>query len=110
MADKRSIEYSNSDLPNNFNRKIRKYFEGKICPICGYEMNLYHFDEAIGYMKSIRRPTIQHNVPISLGGKHELSNISVICHNCNVSIQNTITDELNNKEMISAWQKLNGLR
>jgi len=53
-------------------------------------------------------PTIQHNIPISKGGKHELGNISVICKRCNVSIRDKITPELNAKEVEEVWQKLNG--
>ena len=55
-------------------------------------------------------PTIQHNIPVSKGGKHELGNISVICHQCNVSIQDEITGDLNADEVVAEWEKLSGCR
>lgn len=55
-------------------------------------------------------PTIQHNIPISKCGKHELGNISVICKRCNVSLRDTETGELNEKEVEEVWQMLNGSR
>ena len=117
MAKKRIMEknkrrqiYKHSSLPFSFEWKIRKAFVGEICPICKFPMELYDYDEIIGNIPSCRKPTIQHNIPISLGGEHELSNISVICHNCNVKIQNKITGELNNEKVVEKWQKLNGLK
>lgn len=92
---KRYEEMKNSDLPYSFTYKIRQAFNGKKCPICNQVMNLAN-DKTM--------PTIQHNVPISLGGKHEITNISIICKSCNTSIQNRqITDKLNNDEVIAVW-------
>lgn len=88
----------NSDLPSCFDYKIRHAFDGKQCPICGVTMK-----EAITYSS----PTIQHNTPISLGGKHEIDNISVICRHCNTSLQNRqITGPLNNAEVQRIWAQI----
>ena len=54
---------------------------------------------------NLRIPTIQHNKPITKGGKHELGNISVICRSCNVSIRDNETGELNAKEVTEFWLK-----
>lgn len=87
-----------SDLPSCFDYKIRHAFDGKQCPICGVTMK-----EAITYSS----PTIQHNTPISLGGKHEIDNISVICRHCNTSLQNRqITGPLNNAEVQRIWAQI----
>lgn len=87
-----------SDLPSCFDYKIRHAFDGKQCPVCGATMR-----EAIAYSS----PTIQHNTPISLGGKHEIDNISVICRHCNTSLQNRqITGPLNNAEVQRIWSQI----
>jgi hypothetical protein len=52
-------------------------------------------------------PSIQHNIPITKGGKHELGNISVICKKCNVSIRNEVTGDLNSDEVIKVWSEIN---
>ena len=51
-------------------------------------------------------PTIQHNLPISKGGEHEIDNISVICESCNTSICDNETEEFNNAEVIEKWDKI----
>ena len=94
----RKRAYEASDLPYSFDYKIRAAFNGKPCPICGFTMK--------NVEGGIHRPTIQHNMPISKGGKHELSNISVICHSCNVSIRDNPTDTLNNAEVVAEWGKI----
>lgn len=67
-------------------------------------------DKTLGIVGKDFIPTVQHNVPISKGGRHELGNISVICKRCNVSIQDAETGELNAKEVADTWQMLNGSR
>ena len=103
-TDKRKLAYEESELPYSFDYKIRQAFYGHKCPICGNKMQ-GTVDEA-GIQCDAHRPTIQHNIPISKGGKHELGNISVICHSCNVSLQDTETGELNNTEVIEMWDKI----
>ena len=92
-----------SDLPDSFDYKIRQAFVGKKCPICGNEMKESSVENIEYGMKYKPSPSIQHNIPISKGGKHELGNISVICHSCNVSTQDKETGELNAKEVIDVW-------
>ena len=92
----RQKAYRESTLPYSFSYKIRNAFFGKTCPICGKTMNSEY----------LCLPTIQHNVPISKGGKHELGNISVICQSCNASIQDKETGELNAKEVIDVWDEI----
>lgn len=85
-----------SDLPYSFDYKIRNAFVGEKCPICGCVMN---------YANNLTKPTIQHNTPISLGGKHEIDNISVICNKCNTSIQNReITPAYNTEVVKEKWE------
>ena len=99
-SEVRKLAYKESDLPYSFEYKIRQAFNGHKCPICGYEME--------NTERGKHRPTIQHNTPLSKGGKHELSNISVICHECNVSLRDTPTDALNNAEVIEKWNEICG--
>ena len=86
--------YKESSLPYSFNYKIRNAFVGKKCPIC--ECTMSHSNNLV-------RPTIQHNLPISKGGLHELGNISVICSSCNSSIRDNETEKLNAEEVIEVW-------
>jgi len=97
-TDKRKIAYKNSSLPYSFTYKIKRAFEGKTCPVCGKKMTST-------YKQAM--PTIQHNIPISKGGEHELENISVICESCNVSIRDSETGPLNNTEVIEMWDRIN---
>lgn len=93
----RQLAYEKSSLPYSFGYKIRTAFLGKKCPICGCTMS---------YKNNLVQPTIQHNVPISKGGEHELGNISVICASCNKSLQDTETGKLNADEVVEEWDKL----
>lgn len=96
--EKRKEARKRSDLPYSFDYKIRQAFHLKTCPICGCKMDMNNF---------MLKPTIQHNVPISLGGEHEIDNISVICKSCNTSIQNRhITEKLNNEEVKRIWEQI----
>lgn len=95
--DKRKIAYAESSLPYSFSYKIKRAFDGKKCPVCGITMNASN---------SLTKPTIQHNIPISYGGEHEIDNISVICESCNSSIKNKETPPLNNLEVIDTWDKI----
>lgn len=104
----RKLAYKNSSLPYSFDYKIKTAFYGKKCPICGCEMKKSVDDS--GVVSANRLPTIQHNVPISKGGEHELGNISVICHQCNVSIKDTETEDLNAKDVIEVWEMISGCR
>lgn len=97
----RQKAYRESDLPYSFEYKIRQAFYGEPCPVCGFAMKA-SVDEC-GVSCDTHKPSIQHNIPISKGGKHELGNISVICHHCNVSLQDTETGNLNADEVIKKW-------
>lgn len=100
----RQKAYKESSLPYSFEYKIRQAFTGKKCPVCGAIMST-SVDEN-GIVSENRIPTIQHNIPISKGGKHELGNISVICRQCNVTIQDEETGSLNADEVISVWDDI----
>ena len=95
--DKRKKAYQESSLPYSFEYKIKRVFWGKPCPICNKTLSS-------AYKTTL--PTIQHNIPISKGGKHELENISIICQSCNTSIRNNETGCLNNAEVIEYWDKI----
>ena len=97
-SDLRKRAYEMSDLPYSFEYKIRQSFSGSKCPYCGCKMDLTE--------KSSTAPTIQHNKPISKGGKHELDNISVLCKTCNVSLQNQETGPLNNEDVKVVWNHI----
>ena len=101
----RQMAYRESSLPYSFEYKIRQAFYGEPCPVCGFAMS-GSVDEA-GVGTNARRPSIQHNIPISKGGKHELGNISVICHKCNVTLQDTETGRLNADAVIAKWDEIN---
>lgn len=103
-ASLRQKAYNESTLPYSFDYKIRQAFYGRPCPVCGVPMR--GLVDECGITNEAHRPTIQHNKPISKGGKHELGNISVICHKCNVSIQDTETEALNADEVIEVWDRL----
>ena len=95
--DPRKQAYKDSSLPYSFSYKMKRAFEGQICPICGKTMTS-------AYRNCL--PTIQHNIPISKGGLHELDNISVICSACNTSTQDNETGNLNNNDVIDIWDKI----
>ena len=103
---KRQKAYRESSLPYSFEYKIRQAFYGEVCPVCHCEMRGYVED---GIATDIHRPSIQHNIPISKGGKHELGNISVICHQCNITLQDTETGRLNADEVIKKWDEICGV-
>lgn len=95
--ENRRIKEKVSELPYSFKYKIRQEFNRTPCPICNVTMN---------YHDNLTAPTIQHNKPLSKGGLHEISNISVICRSCNTSTRNKETGKLNNDLVIQAWEKL----
>lgn len=99
----RQKAYRESSLPYSFEYKIRQAFTGHPCPICGAIMQR-DFEDGIETRNRV--PTIQHNVPISKGGRHELGNISVICKECNITLQDTETDDMNAVEVIEEWEKI----
>lgn len=103
---KRQEAYRESELPYSFSYKIRHAFIGEKCPICGCEMGVPVRSADDPIITSTPSPTVQHNIPISKGGKHELSNISVVCSKCNSSIQDNITGNLNNALVVEKWQKI----
>ena len=87
-----------SSLPYSFEYKIRNAFIGQKCPICNCTMSNEN---------RLVKPTIQHNIPISKGGKHEIDNISVICAGCNTSIQNRAVTEPYNTELVKEiWERI----
>lgn len=95
-----------SELPYSFDYKIRQYFYGKPCPICKIEMRELPVEDVVYGARNNPKPTIQHIIPISGGGKHELDNIAVICFNCNASVRNNPTEKLNNHEVKMAWEAI----
>ena len=99
--------YKESNLPYSFVYKIRKLFTGKSCPICGANMDR-DLDREFGIITSNRIPSVQHDLPISKGGKHELGNISVICKQCNITLQDNISEFSNAEEVKKEWEALNG--
>ena len=100
---KRQKAYRESSLPYSFEYKIKREFWGHECPICGAKMQQNNDN---GIITRNRIPSIQHNIPISKGGKHELGNISVICKECNVTLQDTETGKLNADEVIEKWDEI----
>lgn len=88
-----------SDLPYSFDYKIRQAFDGEKCPVCGGIMRLNN---------DFCAPSVQHNKPISLGGKHEIGNISIICRSCNSRIQDRETEAYNSADVAKKWAEICG--
>ena len=87
-----------SSLPYSFEYKMRQAFHGEQCPICNCVMD---------GSNNLTKPTIQHNTPISLGGKHEIENISIICSGCNSSIQNRQETPPYNTDLVRmVWERI----
>jgi len=84
------------DLPFSFDYKIKKSFWGRRCIICG---------EVMG-SNSINKPSIQHNIPFSKGGKHTIDNISVICESCNEKNKGRVLDKTNSDEVKRVWDEI----
>lgn len=106
---KRLDAVKNSSLPYSFTYKIRQAFVGEKCPICGCTMGVAIRSNDDPIIATTPMPTIQHNIPISQGGTHELDNISVICSKCNMSIQDKPTGELNNALVAKKWAEICGV-
>jgi len=102
----RAIAKREGSLPDSFDAKIRKHFWGKECPVCQTEMRVFNLEDTPYGQKTNHKPTIQHNKPISKGGRHDIDNISVICHSCNVTIRGNETGLLNNEEVAKAWHTI----
>ena len=105
---KRAEAYKESDLPYSFTYKIKNAFVGERCPICGVKMGMPDRDPndpVVGDGRTTQ-PTIQHNLPISMGGKHDIDNISVICGRCNASVQANPTGKLNNDMVKQKWAQI----
>lgn len=97
---KRDDAYKNSSLPYSFLYKIRNSFDNENCPVCGKLMRIN--SDIKGNM-----PSIQHLVPISKGGVHELDNIAVICYECNNAIRDEIVNEKLNSDLVKKkWEFL----
>lgn len=88
----RSKAHMESELPYKFSGVIRGLFYSDRCPICSCRMT-----------DGNTKPSIQHNIPISKGGKHEIDNISVICLSCNMSLKDKETSDLNNQKVKERW-------
>ena len=95
--EKRKKAYKESSLPYSFSYKMKRAFEGITCPVCGKKMTSAYRE---------RTPSVQHNIPISKGGEHELENISMVCNGCNSSIRDKETDRLNNTMVVDLWDKV----
>ena len=94
---KRMTALKDSELPTHFNRVISNLFNNERCPVCNCVMDINDTQT---------RPTVQHNIPISKGGKHELTNISVICQSCNCSLNNQHTPPYNTDIVIQKWNNM----
>ena len=103
---KREEAFKDSSLPYSFSSKIRNAFIGKLCPKCGIEMREKEAQNINYGDCSNPSPSIQHNKPIALGGKHELGNISVICSSCNFSLGDTEGGDFNSEEVINIWHTI----
>ncbi len=75
--DLRKLAYKNSSLPYSFEYKTRREYVGSPCAICKTPMD---------------KPSLDHIVPISQGGTHEVDNIRWIHRSCNYSRKNNASD------------------
>lgn len=83
MTYSRNAKYREKDFDNAWLRELLKH--AKYCPYCLVEMTDF------GDMKTSK--TIDHIIPLALGGKHEKRNIEIICWVCNVIKKNKKTKE-----------------
>lgn len=60
--------------------------EATHCSHCGTEMTT-------SYPVTRKNKTIDHDIPLSRGGKHSIDNISILCFGCNSSKQDRTMDE-----------------
>jgi 5-methylcytosine-specific restriction endonuclease McrA len=59
-------------------RQIADLLAGRtMCPLCGRKMR------SITDVRDSRQKTIDHILPLSVGGKHSLANVRVVCRDCN---------------------------
>ena len=115
LARQRSYEHARirreklreGELPYSFSYKIRHAFIGERCPVCGVHMGVAICLDDDPIVVKTPMPSVQHNIPLSKGGKHILSNISVICNRCNTSIGNRPTGPLNNWLVVKKWREIN---
>ena len=96
-AEARKRAYKTGKIKDSDLQRLKNKFVGRNCPICGVEMN-NQFRPS--------QPSIQHDKPISKGGKHVIKNISVICLGCNASIRNKEISISNNEEVIEVWEEI----
>lgn len=71
----RSEVYKRDKEKSTYTQYLRNSHVGKKCPTCGTVM----------IQKTIYRPSLDHIVPISLGGNHFEENWRIICLSCNCS-------------------------
>ena len=62
------------------------YFSGFKCGYCKEQMLL---EDTPPYFHVA---SIDHKLPLDLGGRHEISNMIVVCHRCNI-IKGTLTED-----------------
>jgi 5-methylcytosine-specific restriction endonuclease McrA len=98
MTTRRAVYLEDGSLPYRFKYIMTRFFYGQKCPVCNCTMQV---DSEFGLRDRI--PSIQHNKPISKGGKHTLDNISIICKKCNVTIKNKEIGNLNNNIVVEIW-------
>lgn len=105
--EKRQDAKRKSSLPDSFDYKIRNVFVGEVCPLCTNVMEPLNI-KATDYVSSRSNPmpSIQHNTPLSLGGLHEIENISVVCQSCNYKTRNKPTGPLNNERVKELWDQI----
>lgn len=77
---------------NNSTRK--KIFErdGGICQICGCETRFFNAAYDTPFDRKPKAGSIDHILPVSLGGDNSESNLRWTCRSCNCSRQNRMTE------------------
>lgn len=86
-TERRKKAYEESSLPYSFSYKMRQEHVGKSCGICGHLMG-----PSTGGRYDLNMPSIDHILPLSQGGKHEIDNIRVVHLKCNNSRRNNASD------------------
>lgn len=79
-----------ADTDSGITHTALREIHGDSCVYCGVTMN---FDRRKRGDVLPNRATIEHAVPISLGGNHVWSNVTLACHACNVSRGNKDLNE-----------------
>ena len=77
-----------------WNRKVLINKYNATCAHCGDQVNLIHDHP--------KQATIDHILPLSRGGLDNLTNMQLLCNDCNQSKGNRLEEEINHEEVFTS--------